>query len=64
MCIILREAFKKKKTAIIVTLSLPGGRGVSQNPYNKSNYYRDIDLWRGVSKPRIPYYNLLEVCRI
>ena len=37
----------QKKTAIIVTLSLPGGRGVSQNPYNKSNYYRDIDLWRG-----------------
>ena len=38
---LLREAFRKK-TAIIVTLSLPGGRGVSQNPYNKGGYYRDI----------------------
>ena len=48
--ITLREAFKKK-TAKIVTSPLSGGRGVSQNPYNKPNYYRDINLWRGVSKP-------------
>ena len=29
--------------------------------YNDLLYYRDIDLWRGESKARIPYYNLLEV---
>jgi len=47
----LREAFKKKETAKIVTLSLSDGRGVSQNSFNKTNYYRDIHLWRGVFKP-------------
>ena len=41
----------KKKTAKIVTSSLSGGRGVSQNPYNKPNYYRDINLWRGGVQP-------------
>ena len=46
--IVLREAFKKKKkTAKIVTSSLSGGKRVSLNPYKKTNYYRDITLWRG-----------------
>ena len=41
----VREAFKKK-TAKIVTSSLSGVSGVNQNPYNKPNYYRNMNLWR------------------
>ena len=50
-CVLTKGSLKKKKTAIIVTSSLSGGRGISQNPYNKANYYRDIHHGRGMPKP-------------
>ena len=40
----LGKPSKVKKTAIIVTLSLSGGRGVSHNPYYKTNNHRDMQL--------------------
>ena len=34
-CVLTKGSLKKKKTAIIVTSSLSGGRGISQNPIIK-----------------------------
>ena len=63
--ILLREALKK--TAKIVTSSLSGGRGVSQNLHNKTKYYRggaEITLicWKFVEFSTFQTYNFEFKC--